>query len=63
MIAEIESAKSNAQKVRALPPPQVPTLFFTSNGNGTGIKTKEWRKISSEFPRAGKHQSANNSQL
>lgn len=49
MIEEIESVKANVQKVGALPPPQVPMLFFTSNGKGTGINTKKWRHYQKHY--------------
>lgn len=49
MIEEILSVKANAQKVETLPPPQVPMLFFTSNGNGTGINTKKWRQYQTNY--------------
>lgn len=49
MINEIESVKPNAQKVAALPPPNVPMIFFTSNGKGTGIDTKRWRNYQKSY--------------
>ena len=39
----------NAEEVKALPPPQVPTLFFTSNGEGTGIGREDLRKHQSKY--------------
>lgn len=49
MISEMESVKSNAQKVSGMPTPQIPMLFFTSNGNGTGIATQEWQQYQRDF--------------
>ncbi|QDQ98531.1 alpha/beta fold hydrolase [Tomitella fengzijianii] len=49
MIREIEAVKENAEKVGAAPPPQVPMLFFTSNGEGTGIDTDTWRGYQRAF--------------
>lgn len=49
MINEIEDVKSNARKVKALSPPRVPMLFFTSNGKGTGISKKKWRRYQTSY--------------
>jgi pimeloyl-ACP methyl ester carboxylesterase len=49
MINEIESVKSNTRKVNGLPTPQVPMLFFTSNGEGTGITTQKWQQYQKDF--------------
>lgn len=49
MIDEIETVKANAAEVKASPPPQVPMLFFTSTGEGTGVDTKTWRKHQKDF--------------
>lgn len=49
MIDEILSVEANAQKVSELPPPQVPMLFFTSNGKGTGIDMKKWRQYQKNY--------------
>jgi hypothetical protein len=49
MITEIESVKANARKVEELPPPQVPMLVFTSNGEGTGIDMTEWRQYQTDY--------------
>lgn len=49
MISEMESVKSNARKVSGMPSPQVPMLFFTSNGEGTGITTQEWQQYQRDF--------------
>ncbi|GGH73612.1 pimeloyl-ACP methyl ester carboxylesterase [Pullulanibacillus pueri] len=49
MINELESVKANAQKVNEMPPPQVPMLFFTSNGAGTGIAREEWQHYQKDY--------------
>lgn len=49
MIDEIEAVKANAAKVGAGQPPQIPMLFFTSTGEGTGIDTEPWRKYQKDF--------------
>ncbi|NBC70718.1 alpha/beta fold hydrolase [Paenibacillus sacheonensis] len=49
MITEIESVKDNARQVNERPLPQVPMLFFTSNGKGTGIDTADWQHYQIEF--------------
>lgn len=49
MIDEIETVKSNAEKVGALRPPRIPMLFFSSNGEGTGIETTTWRGYQKDF--------------
>lgn len=58
MIREIETVSANAKKVGAKRPPQVPMLFFTSNGEGTGIETATWRGYQKKFLLAvhGSHQ-------
>ncbi|WP_438347793.1 alpha/beta hydrolase [Paenibacillus sp. FA6] len=49
MINEIQIVKDNAQKVNEKPAPQIPMLFFTSNGDGTGIDKKEWQQYQKDF--------------
>ena len=43
MLNEVESIKENAEIVQANGVPQVPMLFFISNGNGTGWNEDEWQ--------------------
>lgn len=49
MIEEIEAVEENARVVASEPAPQVPMLFFTSNGDGTGIDTGPWRRYQRDF--------------
>lgn len=49
MIEEIEAVEENARVVASEPAPQVPMLFFTSNGDGTGIDTGSWRRYQRDF--------------
>lgn len=49
MVDEIEAVKSNAEKVGERRPPQVPMLFFSSTGEGTGIDSETWRGYQSDF--------------
>ena len=44
MLNELECIKESARKVSKLGPPQVPMLFFISNGEGTGWEKKEWQR-------------------
>lgn len=49
MIDEIETVKANAEKVGKPRPPQVPMLFFSSTGEGTGIDSETWRGYQEDF--------------
>jgi pimeloyl-ACP methyl ester carboxylesterase len=49
MINELESAKDNALKVNDLSVPQIPMLFFTSNGDGIGVDSKEWQQYQKDY--------------
>lgn len=49
MINEIKSIKANAQKVKEAGIPNVPMLFFSSNGQKTGFDEKKWIKTQSDF--------------
>ncbi len=49
MIKELDSIKESAYKVSDLNIPQVPMLFFISNGNGTGTDKKEWQDNAKQF--------------
>jgi len=45
MIEELVDLMDNAHKVDALPPPQLPVLFFISNGDGIGLgySKEQWQ--------------------
>ena len=49
MVEEIKTVKKNAEMVSELPSPQVPMLFFTSNGEGTALDVKQWRQQQIDF--------------
>ena len=49
MVNEINNIKLNAQKVKKAGIPMIPTLFFTSNGEGTGFDNKTWKGIQKDF--------------
>ncbi|SHI72161.1 Serine aminopeptidase, S33 [Clostridium amylolyticum] len=44
MLNELDSIQENAKKVDDMGIPQVPMLFFISNGNGTGFKEDKWQQ-------------------
>ena len=43
-LAEALQLRQNIALVKASPYPQIPTLFFISNGGGTGLSTEVWQK-------------------
>lgn len=49
MVEEIRRVRENAAKVNELPPPQVPTLFFTSNGDGIGMDASQWQRHQTDY--------------
>ena len=50
MINEMERVKENAEKVDGIGVPQLPMLFFISDGSGgTGFDKEMWRKIPIEY--------------
>ncbi|MCI8610153.1 MAG: alpha/beta hydrolase [Firmicutes bacterium] len=50
MINEAEQVKENAKKVSSMGVPQLPILFFISDGSGgTGFDKETWRKISIKY--------------
>lgn len=49
MIDEVETVKANAEKVEKRRAPQVPMLFFSSTGEGTGIDSETWRGYQEDF--------------
>ena len=49
MLAEAKIVKENAKKVLAVDKRDVPTLFFVSNGKGTGFEKSEWNDFISEY--------------
>ncbi len=51
MLAEMESIKENAAKVGAGDVPQLPMLFFCSNGEGTAMDKAQWVGYPSEYLR------------
>lgn len=49
MLQELECIQENAKKVDEIGTPQVPMLFFVSNGDGTGYKKEDWQKYSTQY--------------
>ena len=49
MVKELESVVENAEKVGGFPSPKVPMLFFTSNGDGTGLSPRAWRQHQTDY--------------
>lgn len=49
MLNEIKQIKENAEIVDQQPPPNIPILLFSSNGEGTGLDAKQWKEIHQEF--------------
>lgn len=49
MLNEVESVKENAELVNASGTPQVPMLFFVSNGIGTGWDKEAWLKYQKNY--------------
>lgn len=49
MLNEVQSIKENAKLVQEGGVPQVPTLLFVSNGDGTGWNADEWRFYQEEY--------------
>lgn len=49
MINELEYIQENAKKVDKMRIPQVPMLFFISNGNGTGWEKEQWQQSLKEY--------------
>lgn len=49
MFNELECIQESAEKVDAMGPPQVPMLFFISNGNGTGWEKEQWQQYLIEY--------------
>ena len=49
MVKELESVVKNAETVGGLPPPQLPMLFFTSNGDGTGLDPRAWQRHQTDY--------------
>lgn len=49
MVNELRSVEENALLVDDLPSPQVPMLFFTSNGEGTAHDAHEWQQHQTDF--------------
>jgi len=49
MVNEIHHIKANAQKVKNVGIPNIPTLLFSSNGEGTGFDNQKWNGIQNDF--------------
>lgn len=49
MVREVENVRQNARVVDGLPAPQAPMLFFTSNGEGTGLDPALWQQIQGDY--------------
>lgn len=49
MLHELECIQKSAQKVDEMGSPQVPMLFFISNGKGTGWDKEQWKKYLTEY--------------
>lgn len=49
MLSEVESIKESADIVHAGETPQVPMLFFVSNGTGTGWDKTAWLKYQENY--------------
>lgn len=49
MLEEVEEIKTSARKVEQGKVPQIPMLFFVSNGEGTGWDSELWRKNIVEY--------------
>lgn len=45
VLNEVKIVKQNAEKVKNVDLQKIPLLIFSSNGNGTGIKSKDWHNI------------------
>ena len=49
MLNEVEHIKENAELVQAGSVPQIPMLFFVSNGEGTGWDAVQWRSYQQDY--------------
>lgn len=49
MVEELERVRGNAEIVNYSSLPQLPMLFFTSNGDGTGMDIRKWREHQVDF--------------
>lgn len=49
MLNEVNQIKGNAKKVKEHGPPDVPILFFISNGNGTGWDKDKWKSFQTSY--------------
>ncbi|BDB00340.1 alpha/beta fold hydrolase [Clostridium botulinum] len=49
MLNELKCIQKSAKKVNKMGIPQVPMLFFISNGNGTGWKKEQWQQSLKEY--------------
>lgn len=49
MLRELENIQENAKKVNEMGSPEIPMLFFISNGEGTGWEKEQWQKHLIEY--------------
>lgn len=49
MFKEIDEIKSNVERVKQNGKPDIPILFFTSNGDGTGWNKSKWEEIQTSY--------------
>lgn len=49
MLLEENQIKTSAEKVKKNGVPNVPMLFFISNGDGTGVSENKWRSFQTSY--------------
>lgn len=49
VVQEVKAIKANSRLVKKGKIPQVPTLLFTSNGQGTNLGSKKWQQLQKDY--------------